>query len=63
MVSAEFRNRLEELIDCDSVEKGSGTPAWILADYLCDCLRTFDEATRRRTGHYERLANAGQPET
>lgn len=48
----EFRKELETLINAYSMENGSDTPDFILADYLIDCLKAFDEATRRRTMWY-----------
>lgn len=43
-----FREELESLINCHSMENGSDTPDFILADYLLDCLKAFDKASNRR---------------
>lgn len=43
-----FRDELEQIINKHSVENGSNTPDFILADYMHDCLKAFDNATKRR---------------
>lgn len=43
-----FRRELEELINKHSMEGSSNTPDFILASYLLNCLRTFDEAVTHR---------------
>lgn len=50
----EFRQELEKLINKYSKENGSNTPDYILAEYLCDCLETFDRAVKFRTQWYAR---------
>jgi len=52
MIKNEFRLALEALINSHSMENGSDTPDWILADYLVSCLAAFDEATEARTHWY-----------
>ena len=47
-----FQKELEHLINCKSIEGGSDTPDFILADYLMDCLAAFDKAVSRRTEWY-----------
>lgn len=47
-----FRVELEALINRHSIENGSDTPDFILADFLLACLRAFDSAARRRTKWY-----------
>ena len=49
-----FREELETLINGCSKENGSNTPDWILAEYLSDCLASFDLATTRREKWYGR---------
>ena len=49
---SKFREDLEVLINKNSKEKGSDTPDFILADYLADCLDTFDKAVTRRDEWY-----------
>lgn len=44
----EFRQDLQALINRHSMESGSDTPDFILAEYLADCLATFDKAASRR---------------
>lgn len=43
-----FRADLTALINRYSLENGSHTNDFILADYLADCLVAFDRATSRR---------------
>lgn len=50
----DFRDRIRHEINCLSMENGSNTPDWILAKYLTDCLKAFDEATNFREGYYGR---------
>ena len=52
-VSQEFRGELELLINANSMENGSDTPDFILANYLLGCLEAFDKAVSRRTEWYE----------
>ena len=49
-----FQKELEHLINCKSIEGGSDTPDFILAEYLRQCLDAFDMATRRREEWYGR---------
>ena len=57
-MSAEgFRKELEHLINCESMENGSNTPDFILADYLTACLAAFDAAVSVREGWYGRLSS------
>lgn len=50
-----FRKELEQLINKCSMENGSDTPDFILAEYLVDCLKTFDKAIMTREKWYDRL--------
>lgn len=43
-----FRKELQDLINKNSLENGSDTPDFVLAEYLTDCLKTFDKTTRAR---------------
>ena len=43
-----FQKELECLINRHSIEGGSNTPDFILAEYLRCCLDSFDMVTRRR---------------
>ena len=47
-----FEQELESLINKHSRENESGTPDFILAKYLEDCLKVFAEATARRDSWY-----------
>lgn len=49
-----FRKELEELINKNSLENGSNTPDFILAEYLTDCLSTFDKIVYKREEWYGR---------
>lgn len=48
----DFRKELEHLINSRSMENGSHTPDFILADYLTDCLKAFDRAVTNRSKWY-----------
>ena len=54
---SKFRKNLEVLINQNSIENGSNTPDFILADYLVNCLAAFDKATKQRTGWYNSTDN------
>jgi len=49
-----LRKDIEQAINKHSIESGSDTPDFILAEYLTDCLRAFDKATVRREEWYGR---------
>lgn len=49
-----FRKDLENLINQHSKENGSNTPDFLLAQYLCDCLKAFDRAVNNREHFYSR---------
>lgn len=46
-----FRDELAVLINEYNLENGSDTADYILAEYLLDCLKAFDRAINRRSGH------------
>ena len=48
----DFREDLEKLINRHSMENGSNTPDFILAEYLISCLQAFDFASRAREEWY-----------
>ena len=52
MSKIDFRNELERLINRQSMESGSNTPDFILAEYLATCLSAFDRAVCQRTNWY-----------
>ena len=47
-----FDKALERLINCYSLESGSNTPDFILAEYLKSSLINFHQATRMRDNWY-----------
>jgi hypothetical protein len=55
----EFLSELERLINCYSMENGSDTPDFILAQYLTACLKAFDETVVARTKWYAPLPKEG----
>jgi len=48
-----FRKELISLINRHSLENGSNTPDFILADYLMDCLKVFNITTNLRGKWYK----------
>jgi hypothetical protein len=52
MVKGEFVAELRELINRHSVENGSNTPDYMLADYLVKCLDTWEHFTILRERWY-----------
>lgn len=53
-----FRQELEELINKHSLENGSDTPDFILAEFLLESLRAFDRATNARESWFIKNTNA-----
>jgi len=51
---SKFRKQLEVLINQNSLENGSNTPDFILAEYLENCLKAFDYAILQRTSWYRK---------
>jgi len=49
-----LRKDIEQAINKHSIENGSDTPDFVLAEYLTDCLRAFDKATVRREEWYSK---------
>jgi len=47
-----FQKELEQLINKHSLENGSDTPDFILAEYLMKCLEAFNAITRLRSQWY-----------
>lgn len=54
MIMSKFRKELEVLINQNSLENGSNTPDFILAEYLENCLKAFDYAVSQRTSWYRK---------
>ena len=49
-----FQDALTNLINCHSMENGSDTPDYMLAEYLCDCLATYEATIVKREKWYGR---------
>ena len=49
-----FEQELTSLINKYSMENGSNTPDFILANYLQDCLRIFNVTVQQRENWYGR---------
>lgn len=47
-MKTQFRKELTKLINRESMENGSDTPDFLLAEYLSDCLDTFDRIVTAR---------------
>lgn len=43
-----FEQKLQELLNCFSVENGSDTPDFMLASYLIGCLRVYEATVKKR---------------
>ena len=55
----EFRNDLEGVINRHSMENGSNTPDFMLADYLIKCLHDLDKVINNRASWYGRFDRPG----
>lgn len=44
-----LRSEITRALNRASAENGSDTPDFVLANYLMDCLRAFDQATLQRS--------------
>ncbi len=53
-MKTEFRKKLEQLINCESMENGSNTPDFMLAEFLCDVLEAWDRTVTAREKWYGR---------
>lgn len=53
-----FRKELEAVINRHSMENGSNSPDFILAQYLADCLIAFDKAVMHREAWHGRTAES-----
>ena len=52
-----LRKDIEEVINNLRLEDKCNTPDFILAEYLVDCLETFDKAINKREKWYGRFSN------
>jgi hypothetical protein len=59
--SPDFITELRELLNRHSMENGSDTPDFILAQYLTDCLRVWNHTIKRREDWYGRKLCASLP--
>ncbi len=50
----DLRKEIEWAINRHSAENGSNTPDWLLAEYLIECLNTFDRFVTAREKWYGR---------
>lgn len=57
-----FRQELESLINRHSMENGSNTPDFILADFLAKTLELFDATIGLREQWYDRQPPSPRPE-
>lgn len=53
-MKTEFRKKLSQLINSESMENGSNTPDFILAEFLSDVLNAWDESVTAREKWYGR---------
>ena len=51
--NAAFREELMVLLNSHSMEGGSGTPNFMLADYLMGCLEAYTKTVRQRSKWYD----------
>lgn len=49
-----LRQAIEHCINRHSAENGSNTPDFLLAEFLMDCIATFDKTVNAREGWYGR---------
>ena len=57
----DFISELRNLINRHSMENASNTPDFILAQYLTNCLRAWNQATQQRETWYGRDARPTSP--
>ena len=57
----DFISELRDLINRRSMENASNTPDFILAQYLTNCLRAWNQATMQRETWYGRDARPTSP--
>jgi hypothetical protein len=54
IVTRSFQEELTGLINRHGMDDGSGTPDFLLAEFLCDCLASWDVAVSKREKWYGR---------
>jgi hypothetical protein len=52
-VNEQFKVELTDLINRYSLENGSNTPDFVLAEHLCECLETFNRTAVKRYQWYK----------
>lgn len=52
-LDSSFQDELRSLLNKHSKETSSDTPDFILADYLNNCLKTFDDSVKFRDRWYK----------
>jgi hypothetical protein len=57
----DFISELRGIINKHSMENASNTPDFILAQYLTNCLRAWDQATQQRETWYGRTPQEVSP--
>ena len=55
-----FRDELEILINSNSLENGSGTPDFILANFIVESIKAFDISVVEREKWYGRTEQINQ---
>ena len=59
---SDFRAELEKLINRESMEGTSGTPDFILAEFLTSCLKAWNQSmSKREAWHGRGVGNASNP--
>jgi len=58
----EIKRDLAHVINCHSLENGSNTPDFILAEYLYDCLMAYNQTSRKREKWFGRSLSIGSNE-
>lgn len=58
-----FQRELEQLLNAHSMENGSNTPDFILAEYMRTCLKAFNTASRAREAWYGKELTIGGTRT
>lgn len=50
-----LRRQFANILNCNSAENDSDTPDYILADYLIECLKTYNRTIKAREEWYGKL--------
>lgn len=58
----DFKEKLEILINKHSMENGSNTPDYILAEYLVNCLKAFNQSMEEREHYYGEFIDPNKTE-